>query len=251
MARLLASSARPAHRARTLRGLVASAATVLALTGSALTSPVAQASPATSSKTSSVTSASLSAERGFVANINASRHSAGRSAVSTSPALTAVARAWAQSMARSQRLAHNPKVWTQVSGWHYLGENVGVGGTTTTLHSAFMHSAPHRANILSADYSRVGIGVAYGSGRTWVVEVFDRPFAKTSPRKVTKKAAPGYGSRGPVVRAAQRKLHVKATGYFGTITLTKVRTFQKQHHLRVSGRLDTGTARLSTSEQHA
>ena len=113
-----------------------------------------------------------SAERAFVSSINGYRRASHRTQLRTSPTLTLVARRWAQSMARSNRLAHNPRVTRQVHSWRYLGENVGVGGSTSSLHRAFMRSAPHRANLLSTRYTHVGVGVAYAHGRMWVVEVF-------------------------------------------------------------------------------
>jgi hypothetical protein len=148
--------------------------TALALAGCLLvglvTAPSAQASDAGS----------------FVSNINASRRAAGLHSLSTSSSLAAVARSWASSMASSGRLAHNPRITSQVSGWRVLGENVGVGGDPASLHRAFMASAPHRANILSSRYTQVGIGVASGGGRLWVVEVFRLPTGASASRTTTK-----------------------------------------------------------------
>ena len=111
----------------------------------------------------------------FVSSINAARRSAGVAPLSSNGTLSSVARSWAASMAASQHLAHNPRLTSQVSGWKVLGENVGTGGSATAIHAAFMGSAPHRANILSSRYTQVGVGVATGGGRLWVVEVFRLP----------------------------------------------------------------------------
>ena len=52
-----------------------------------------------------------------------------------------------------------------------VGENIAYGsGSRSTPHSigmAWMHSPPHRANILNSSYRAIGIGVAFGtpSGR--------------------------------------------------------------------------------------
>ncbi|MGL5858995.1 MAG: CAP domain-containing protein [Angustibacter sp.] len=117
-----------------------------------------------------------SAEKGFVSKINASRSSRGYRKLTVRSDLTTVARNWAKRMASSKTLRHNPNLSSQVRGWHYVGENVGVGGSVSQLHTAFMNSPGHRANVLHSRYTEVGIGVAYGGGRMWVVEVFRRPW---------------------------------------------------------------------------
>ncbi len=227
----------PDHRPSPARRRGAAAAlAVLAVLASMLTG-LATAAPAQAAISTT------SAERAFVSGINAARRTSHRSQLPTSPALTAVARSWARAMARSNRLAHNPRVGRQVHSWRYLGENVGVGGSTSSLHRAFLRSTPHRANVISTRYTRVGVGVAYGHGRMWVVELFERP-APTAHRVTHSTARTiGYGSRGTTVKRVQRKLRVRPTGYFGPVTLRKVRAYQKRHHLRVTGRLDASTRR--------
>jgi uncharacterized protein YkwD len=231
MLTLLTSSTHHPHRR--LTGLLATLALVAStVTGLVAASPAQAAAPSTQS-----------AERSFVASINSARHASGRSHLATSSSLTSVARTWARSLARSGRLAHNSRVTSQVRSWHYLGENVGVGGSTSSLHRAFMGSPSHRANVLSTRYTRVGVGVAYGHGRMWVVEVFERPAAAATRSAHRTARTIGYGSRGTTVKKVQRKLRVRPTGYFGKVTLSKVRAYQKRHHLHVTGRLDAPTRR--------
>ena len=58
------------------------------------------------------------------------------------------------------------------AGATHWGENVGYGYTPATLETAFMASAPHRANILG-QYTQVGVGAATGSnGMLWVTVDF-------------------------------------------------------------------------------
>jgi hypothetical protein len=109
--------------------------------------------------------------------LNQSRASSGLPPLTFDPAAANVARAWAQGMASSGVLAHNPNLVNEVNAqvtnqWSRLGENVGYAGSVSTLHTAFMNSAGHRANILG-DYNRVGIGFAQGSnGQLWETVVF-------------------------------------------------------------------------------
>lgn len=53
------------------------------------------------------------------------------------------------------------------------GGNAGVGLSVRKIHRAFMHSLPHRQNILDKRYSRVGIGIARDAlGQLWAIEIF-------------------------------------------------------------------------------
>ena len=60
-------------------------------------------------------------------------------------------------------------------GWVVIGENVGYASTVRSTNRLFMHSAPHRHNILCSCFTRVGIGVVRSGGRVWVTEMFYRP----------------------------------------------------------------------------
>jgi hypothetical protein len=57
------------------------------------------------------------------------------------------------------------------SGWTKLGENVGRGPTVSDLHTAFMNSSGHRANILG-DYNYAGVGTENRDGYIYVTVVF-------------------------------------------------------------------------------
>lgn len=189
-------------------------------------------------------------ESGFVASVNAARRSAGRPTYAESADLTSVARRWAQSMASSGSLRHNPNLAGQVSGWRFVGENVGVGYDVGGLHRAFMASPAHRANVLDSDFSQVGIGVAYGGGRLWVAEVFRKPTASSAASAV-RSPRPGrstttvyrVGSTGAVVQAIQRRVRVEADGRYGRRTAAGVMRWQRSHHQRVTGVVTPGVRR--------
>lgn len=157
------------------------------------------------------TPASASAtESEFVSRTNSSRASAGLRAYVVRSDLTAVARRQAARMASAQRIYHNPNLTSEVRGWRSVGENVGRGGSVSRIHSAFMSSSSHRANILSTSYTEVGIGTARGGdGLIYVSEVFRRPTTPTTtysapapkPRPTVRQPAP----RAPTVtRRASR-----------------------------------------------
>jgi hypothetical protein len=117
---------------------------------------------------------------------NQSRAQNGLGALSYDGAATGVARAWAQELANSGSLRHNPNLVAQVDAhvtrdWTRLGENVGYSSTVDQVQTAYMNSPGHRANILG-DYNRVGVGaVRDGSGRLWTTVVFIKGPALASP----------------------------------------------------------------------
>jgi uncharacterized protein YkwD len=112
----------------------------------------------------------------FVSDTNHARVNHDRRVYQVSSDLTRIAQQWAQWMARHHRLEHNPNLETQVHNWQDLGENIGCGQSEQPIHHAFMHDQYHRDNILSPDYTQVGIGTARDSaGRLYVDEVFRRP----------------------------------------------------------------------------
>jgi len=96
------------------------------------------------------------------------------------PQLSKVAKVHTREMVRANSLHHTPSnvLRRRVTNWVELGENVGVGSTVTSLHSAFMNSTAHRANILRSSYRYVGVGVIRKNGRMWVTVIFE---ARSNP----------------------------------------------------------------------
>ena len=104
---------------------------------------------------------------------NASRDSAGLPEYRVVADLNHVARQQAARMATAHRIFHNPNLTTEVPDWFMVGENVGVGQSPQQIHTAFMASPIHRADILSADFAEIGVGFAVGTDRRlYVSEVF-------------------------------------------------------------------------------
>jgi uncharacterized protein YkwD len=69
--------------------------------------------------------------------------------------------------------------WTKARRSYTIGENIGWGGgdlaTPRNMVSAWMHSAGHRANILSRSFRMIGIGIANaapsgGAGATYATD---------------------------------------------------------------------------------
>jgi uncharacterized protein YkwD len=144
-----------------------------------------------------------SMESQFVAKMNAARQSAGLRPYSVAYDLTSVARQHSQAMASRQTLYHNPTLTSDVHNWQAVGENVGDGPTVSDIHTAFMNSPEHRANILDHDFTQVGVGVSVDkNGIIWVTEDFRQPMGSTSTSTPSTSTAPHHSA--PAATSAPR-----------------------------------------------
>src|SRR3954469_5159273 len=115
-------------------------------------------------------------EAQFIAKMNAARQSAGMAPYAVASDLSSIARQHSAEMASRQSLYHNPSLTSDVQNWRAVGENVGEGPTVSDIHTAFMNSPEHRANILDHDFTQVGVGVVVDKhGIIWVTENFRKP----------------------------------------------------------------------------
>lgn len=116
--------------------------------------------------------AGTSAADQFVSLINQERSDRGLAPLRVHVDLVAGAEHQADAIADRGELFHNPDLGSVTTNWRMLGENVGVGPTVSSVHDAFMASDGHKANILNADYSHLGVAVVSQGGQLWVAEVF-------------------------------------------------------------------------------
>ena len=130
-------------------------------------------------------------EQGFLSAINSTRSSAGLGSVKMDSGLQSHARSHtaymiAGSCAGGEPICHSSNSAIQAaagSGWTKLGENVGRGGSVSSLHGAFLDSPGHKANILG-DYNYVGIGTDTSEGTLYVTVVFMKK-GSTDPAPTT------------------------------------------------------------------
>lgn len=59
--------------------------------------------------------------------------------------------------------------------YKWAGENIARAGGAEQAHAALMQSPDHRANILSAGYTHVGVGAVRVGRRLYIAQVFARP----------------------------------------------------------------------------
>ena len=105
------------------------------------------------------------------------------------PALSKVARAHSENMAKQMKFEHklddkSPFDRLRDAGYKYAfaGENIAFGDENPSLAmimKSWMDSKDHRANILQKEYTEIGIGIARDkTGHTYYTQVFGRPFKK-------------------------------------------------------------------------
>ncbi|GAC1326464.1 MAG: hypothetical protein NVSMB13_11430 [Mycobacteriales bacterium] len=144
--------------------------------------------------------------------INSARAANGVRPLSVSGDLSSVAQSWSARMAAAGTISHNPNLTSQVTNWQIVGENVGMGPTTSALCTAFMNSPEHRDNILDPSYTQVGVGTVVSNGTIFVTEDFRKPAGSAAPAVVSApppapaapQPAPAPASAAPVAQTQPR-----------------------------------------------
>lgn len=146
-----------------------------------VTQPSTTPAPA---KTPATTSSGTADEQKAFNLLNADRAQNGLPALKWNGRLAGLAEKYGQDMINRHYFSHyNPEGQSpfdrmQAAGisYSYAGENLAINTSVNTAEQAFMNSPGHRANILNANYTEVGLGVRYDSnGSAYVVQEFIRP----------------------------------------------------------------------------
>ena len=142
-------------------------------------------------------SADSATEGEFLSLINSARAANGLAPLSVNGGLKLHARNHTQDMIDAGNIYHSTSSELRAaagSGWSKVGENVGKGGTPSSLHTAFMNSPSHKANVLG-NYNYVGIATGTSDGRLYVTVVFMQKGSTPSPT-TTQPAPPTTASSG-------------------------------------------------------
>jgi hypothetical protein len=122
-------------------------------------------------------------ESEFVSLINSTRANNGLGTLQVDGGLQSHARNHTQAMIAAGDIYHSSSAELSAaagSGWSKVGENVGRGGSPGSLHTAFMNSSGHAANILG-DYNYVGVGTGSAADGTLYVTVVFMKKGETAP----------------------------------------------------------------------
>ncbi|MBR5288222.1 MAG: hypothetical protein IKU34_06485 [Clostridia bacterium] len=130
------------------------------------------------------TSAFPSAQERKAGNLlNSDRAAYGLPALTLDPELCRIARIKSQDMRDNQYFAHQSPTYGSVRNMldHFsysyaaAGENIAHHATVEKSQAALISSPGHRANILSASFTRVGIGIALDqNGYVYMTQIFCR-----------------------------------------------------------------------------
>jgi hypothetical protein len=122
-------------------------------------------------------------ESEFVSLINSTRANNGLGSLQVDGGLQSHARNHTQAMIAAGDIFHSSSAELSAAagtGWSKVGENVGRGGSPGSLHTAFMNSSGHAANILG-DYNYVGVGTGNAADGTLFVTVVFMKKGETAP----------------------------------------------------------------------
>jgi len=143
-------------------------------------------------------------EREFFELLNQERTEQGLPALHWDDALFKAARKHALLMLNLNSLEHQlpgePKLEDRLGAagarFSYIAENIAVGGSPVTIHDGWMHSPGHRANILSARVTAVGIAAVRGNGGLFAVEDFAESFAHLTLEQQEKQVSSLLAAKG-------------------------------------------------------
>jgi Cysteine-rich secretory protein family len=116
---------------------------------------------------------------------NHSRAAAGLPPLQWDAALAAAARQHAQCMAQHNTISHQfpgelplqQRAMQTGARFSLIAENVAEGPTVLGLHTQWMNSPPHRANLLDRELNAVGIAVVQSGGQLFAAEDFSAAVA--------------------------------------------------------------------------
>lgn len=180
----------PRHRTPSTRALAARTATVLgALAGAALLVPAGASAATCSGANRSVASqGTAKAERAVRCLVNQRRAAGGLRALGYDGRAARAAQRHTDDMVRRRYFDHVSPGGSTISDrvnatgmkWRTIGENIAVGQRTpAAVVRGWMNSPGHRANIMNASFTVLGVGASRRgtrgySGPTWT-QVFARP----------------------------------------------------------------------------
>lgn len=152
---------------------------------------LAQALPAESLQAASSDAAQAQAWELFV-RANQSRADAGAAPLKWDSALATAARQHCLRMAAEGPISHQYAGEAGISeraaraGAHFslIEENVAIGPDPATIHSEWMHSPGHRANLLNPAVDRVGLAVVASRDGLYAVADYERAVPVLSPAQV-------------------------------------------------------------------
>jgi uncharacterized YkwD family protein len=133
--------------------------------------PAPTSPPSTTPKPQAPSTSDLTAEEQQKLDlVNKERAAAGLSPLAVDPALTKTARLKSQDMVDNHYFSHDSPTYGSPFdmmkrfdiSYNAAGENIACNQNVEAAHQTLMNSSGHKANILSKDYTHIGIGIVDG-----------------------------------------------------------------------------------------
>lgn len=156
--------------------------------------------------------AQQAAEQQLMELTNADRAQHGLAPLKWDPALAQAAAGHAQLMAQQPALSHQypgePELVARGADagahFHSIAENIALGPSPEALEQQWMHSPPHRANILDPAMNSIGVGLVKRGGNYYAVEDFADDVAPLNPQQIEQKIGQLLQQRGMQLTGATR-----------------------------------------------
>jgi len=150
--------------------------------------PTATAPPSATTDPGCSSSGNAGFESTLLGLINQERQNQGRAAYASQGQLQAAARIHSADMACNGFVSHTgsdgsgvrDRVERQGYDWSWIGENIYCTSDTSSgapqrVFDWWMNSGPHNANLMSPNYTQIGLGYIYAGNRGCFTAVFARP----------------------------------------------------------------------------
>lgn len=160
---------------------------VLVLAASVLVLPACSSGGDSPTEPGASGPAAASVASSSFSHVNGERRAANLPELMFDPVLAEIARQHSERMRDGGFFSHDdpsgstPSSRLRAAGVSFsrLGENLatvsGHSDPARTAHQALMGNPSHRGNILAADFTLVGVGVAQQGDSYWITQVFIRP----------------------------------------------------------------------------
>ncbi len=174
-------------------------------------------------------------ERTLFSYANRERAAHGIPELRWDPELAVAAQQHAQKMARESTLSHQlpgeldlaARITASGARYSEIAENIAEGPSTLEIHTGWMNSPPHRANLLNPMLDSIGIGVVARDGKLFAVQDFSHSIAKLSLQQQEQQVAKALNARGLRSldkREEARKICAGSSGTGGALTVFQYTT---------------------------
>lgn len=142
--------------------------------------PVQPSAPSSGSKVPVPSTSLTSDEQRIIDQVNQERIKNGKQPLQVDYTLVSLAKKKSYDMATNSYFSHvSPTYGTVYSmldqagvSYSRAGENIAQTGDLNRVHSLFMNSSGHKANILHSGYTHIGVGIAKRGTSYYVTQIF-------------------------------------------------------------------------------